>query len=176
VGGETIEVRDKPERRGSDSGGPDPDPPRAANPSGWRCFPIPLLHIMLRAKRPLPGVPPGIHEAGRWRRSRVSKDPGHWPPSSSPFDWMRMFLSPGSRRWRGPRKSDEAREIPIESREGHPPSLPRQTIEQLSPSGRRARGQAQATGIRIRPQRTNQGALPGHQQRQVRGPEDRKSK
>jgi len=170
-GGQTIEVRDSRN---------DEDLTRVVltqillerQPQRMEMFPIPLLHIMLRANdlsleflRVFMKLSLATLESLQGSRTLA--------PFVSPFDWMRMFF-PGFAPLPGPRKSDEAREIPIESREVTTES-PEATIEELS--HRVAELEARLKQLESdTPAATNQGALPGHQERQVRGPEDRKSK
>jgi hypothetical protein len=136
-------------------------------------FPIPLLHIMLRANdlsleflRVFMKLSLATLESLQGSRTLA--------PFVSPFDWMRMFF-PGFAPLAGPRKSDEAREIPIESREVTTES-PEATMEQLSHRVAELEARLKQLESETTPAATNPGAPPGHQQRQVRGPEDRKSK
>jgi polyhydroxyalkanoate synthesis repressor PhaR len=184
-GGRTIEVRDSRN---------DEDLTRVVlaqillerQPERMEMFPIPLLHIMLRANdlsleflRVFMKLSLATLESLQGSRTLS--------PFVSPFDWMRMFF-PGFAPLSGPRKSDEPRETPIEPREipieprvvTKEPRVvtnepPEGTIEQLSRRVAELEGRLRQLESET-PAATNPGKLPGQPQRQVRGLEDRSSK
>jgi polyhydroxyalkanoate synthesis repressor PhaR len=171
-GGQTIEVRDSRN---------DEDLTRVVltqillerHPERMDLFPISLLHIMLRANdvaleflRVFLRL--SLVTLENLQGSRTMS------PFVSPFDWMRMFFS-GFAPLTGPRaSSDEAPATTIKSPEITIKS-PEATIEQLS----RHIAELEARLRRLEltsPPATGQSVLPGFQQRNVRGLEDRSSK
>jgi polyhydroxyalkanoate synthesis repressor PhaR len=170
-GGQTIEVKDSRN---------DEDLTRVVltqillerHPERMDLFPISLLHIMLRANdvaleflRVFLRL--SLVTLENLQGSRTMS------PFVSPFDWMRMFFS-GFAPITGPRTSDEAPATTIKSPENTIKS-PEATIEQLS----RHIAELEARLRRLEltaPPATGQSVLPGFQQRQVRGLEDRSSK